>query len=78
MVPRSCFPITHLSFTDDVLNFFKDSKQALQATKKILEDYLCVSSELVNMQKSSFIILEKASHTQIAYVAISLGLLRHE
>jgi hypothetical protein len=58
-VPDSCFPISQLSFADDVLIFTRGSNKALKVATGIFTDYEHVSGQLTNTQKSSFIMSSK-------------------
>ena len=55
-VLRSCPTITHLGYADDVLIFSGANTTSLKLAIKILGDYEVVSGQLINKQKSCFLV----------------------
>ncbi|XP_027120509.2 uncharacterized protein [Coffea arabica] len=55
-VPTGCQAITHLAFADDILVFTNGSSMALQQVKRVIEKYQQSSGQLVNPQKSGYLV----------------------
>nr|XP_027067822.1 uncharacterized protein LOC113693489 [Coffea arabica] len=55
-VPTGCQAITHLAFADDILVFTNGSAMALQQVKRVIEKYQQSSGQLVNPQKSGYLV----------------------
>ncbi|XP_071914089.1 uncharacterized protein [Coffea arabica] len=55
-VPHECPSITHLAFADDVFIFANDSSSSLQRVMLVLELYQQSSAQLVNAQKSGYLV----------------------
>ena len=55
-VPRGCPTVTHLAFTDGVLIFSNGSTAALQNVMQVLGEYQQSSGQLVNVQKSGYLV----------------------
>ena len=55
-VPHECPPITHLSFADDVIIFANGSSNSLERIMRVLELYHHSSRQLVNAQKSGYLV----------------------
>ncbi|XP_027118292.2 uncharacterized protein [Coffea arabica] len=55
-VPYGCPPITHLAFADDILIFANGSSFSLKAIMQVLEAYQRCSGQLINVQKSCYLI----------------------
>ncbi|XP_071928018.1 uncharacterized protein [Coffea arabica] len=55
-VPYGCPSITHLAFADDVLIFANGSSFSLKAIMKVLDDYQRCSGQLLNVQKSCYLV----------------------
>ena len=55
-VPRGCPIVTHLAFTDDILIFSNGSSAALNSIMQVLGEYQQTSGQLVNAQKSGYLV----------------------
>ena len=55
-VPRLCPTITHLAFANDVIIFANGDMASLKKVMRILEWYQNDSSQLVNVQKSGYLV----------------------
>ena len=55
-VPRSCPPISHLGFADDILIFSSASSSSLKLLMKMLARYESVSEQSINAAKSDFMV----------------------
>nr|XP_027120574.1 uncharacterized protein LOC113737562 [Coffea arabica] len=55
-VPRGCPTVTHLAFADDVLIFANGSARSLKDIVQVLEMYQRASGQLVNAQKSGYLV----------------------
>lgn len=55
VVPKSCSPISHLSYADDVIIFSSGKKKSLLLIMKTIRNYELCSGQKINVQKSSFI-----------------------
>ncbi|XP_071902738.1 uncharacterized protein [Coffea arabica] len=55
-VPHGCLPITHLAFADDVIIFANGSSNSLKCIMRVLELYHQSSRQLVNAQKSGYLV----------------------
>ncbi|XP_027166413.1 uncharacterized protein LOC113766418 [Coffea eugenioides] len=53
---RGCPPVTHLAFADDVLIFANGSARSLKDIVQVLEMYQRASGQLVNAQKSGYLV----------------------
>ncbi|KAH0644524.1 hypothetical protein KY284_032408 [Solanum tuberosum] len=57
--------INHLSFADDVIIFTSRNKESMQLIMKILGDYESTSDQLINKEKSHFLVLSNAPNNII-------------
>ncbi|XP_071914052.1 uncharacterized protein [Coffea arabica] len=55
-VPAGCPEVTHLAFADDVLVFTNGSEVALKRVMRVLDDYQQASGQLINPQKSGYLV----------------------
>ncbi|XP_071921792.1 uncharacterized protein [Coffea arabica] len=55
-VPYGCPPVTHLAFADDVLIFANGSVSSLKDIMQVLEGYQECSGQLINAQKSGYLV----------------------
>nr|XP_027122288.1 uncharacterized protein LOC113739257 [Coffea arabica] len=55
-VPRHCPPVSHLAFANDVMVFANGSAAALKRIMRVLEWYQNDSGQLVNVQKSGYLV----------------------
>ena len=55
-VPYRCPTITHLAFADDVLIFANGSSSSLKAIMQVLQAYQRCSGQLINVQKSCYLV----------------------
>ena len=55
-VPNGCPPITHLAFANDVLIFANGSSSSLKDIIQVLESYQRCSGQLINAQKSGYLV----------------------
>ncbi|XP_027081100.2 uncharacterized protein [Coffea arabica] len=55
-VPYGCPDITHLAFADDILIFANGSALSLRAIMQVLEAYQRCSGQLINVQKSCYLV----------------------
>ena len=60
-VPRHCPPVSHLAFADDVIIFANGSVAALKRVIRVLERYQNDSGQLVNVQKSGYLVHPRVS-----------------
>ena len=58
-VPRGYPIITHLAYADDVMKFSSGLKSSLQSIMRYLEAYCSVLGQLVNFQKSGFLVHQR-------------------
>ena len=63
-VPRGCPAVTHLAFADDVLIFSNGSTAALKSVMQVLGEYQQSSGQLVNVQKSGYLVHPSMSPTR--------------
>ncbi|VFQ86979.1 unnamed protein product [Cuscuta campestris] len=54
-------PITHLSYSDDIIIFSSGHARSILNLRRFLEDYQLVSGQTINYQKSSFVVGKKAN-----------------
>lgn len=59
------FPITHLDYADDVVLFSSSNKKSLEAIIGQLQDYQRSSGQLINIDKSYFLISKNATINKI-------------
>ncbi|XP_071927455.1 uncharacterized protein [Coffea arabica] len=55
-LPHACPSITHLAFADDVLIFANGSSHSLKAIMQVLQMYQRCSGQLINVQKSCYLV----------------------
>ncbi|XP_071924882.1 uncharacterized protein [Coffea arabica] len=60
-VPTGCPVVTYLAFADDVLIFTNESASALKRTMQVLEAYQQSLGQLVNVQKSGYLVYKGLS-----------------
>ncbi|GAA0144869.1 reverse transcriptase [Lithospermum erythrorhizon] len=70
--------VSSLAFADDVLVFANGSKMALSKVMDFLQHYQRISGQLVNMEKSTYILPNKASTSRSSIVQRATGFRRGE
>ena len=75
-VPRGCPSISHLLFADDTILFTNGSKSSLASLMHFLSQYEAASGQLINKEKSCFLLAKKASPSRVAIVSATTGISR--
>ena len=68
--------INHLSFADDIIIFTSTDCTSLQLIMKVIEDYEGVSDQMVNKDKSFFMVTDKTSQEIIENIKMVTGFTR--
>ena len=77
-VPRHCFPITYLAFVDDVIIFANGGAASLKRVMQILECYQHDSGQLVNVQKSGYLVHPRFSNPRQVVIERITGFQKKE
>ena len=72
-VSSGCQSVSHLAYADDVLIFTSAASQSLKRVMTVLRGYEAVSGQLINLQKSGFLVHHRLSGNRLQVIRRHTG-----